>query len=148
MKKLLLITTLLFVASTTFGQQKNNNKYQLYEGEEKYPKLQRYVFLDEENKKDNNISNVSFVIGGEIFKYIASRHNRDTVSVSKFRDLNFSTIEELKIDEYQEHKKRTKEAGIKMPPPPNHYNVKVYIVEKICGEKAIKYEVDWLFTIH
>lgn len=148
MKKLFLITTFFFITSTVLGQQKNNDQYQLYKGGKKYPKLQRYVLLNKGDKKDKDpISNISFIIEGEIFKYIANNHNRDTISVSKLHDINFSTIKELKIAEYQEHKKRTKEAGIKIPPPLNHYNIKVYILEKICGEKAIKYEVDWIYTI-
>ena len=50
-------------------------------------------------------------------------------------------------DEFEEHLDKTKKENINMPPPLNHYNSRVFIIEKIPEEKFIKYEVNWIYSI-
>lgn len=131
------------------AQENSTDYYQLTEEEIEYPKIVRYVLLDKNGKKvSNDDSNVIlFVIYGEQFKYLPEKHHRDTLAAAKLEMIEFSTIEQLKRAEYREHKKRTEQAGIELPPPPKHYNIKVYIVKKLSNENAARYEVDWLYTI-
>lgn len=109
----------------------------------------RYVLMDKGEKKipKDNSTEFSFTIESEIFRHIPNEHSIDTVRISEIDIDKIRNIEQLKEDEFKEHKKRTAQEGLHMPPPFKHYNLKVYILEKLCADKIIKYEVEWIFAI-
>ena len=76
-----------------------------------------------------------------------TRHKIDTCSILKLKRIKIVTINQLIKDEFEEHLDKTKKENINMPPPLNHYNSRVFIIEKIPEEKFIKYEVNWIYSI-
>jgi len=76
-----------------------------------------------------------------------TRHKIDTCSILKLKRIKIVTINQLIKDEFEEHLDKTKKENINMPPPLNHYNSRVFIIEKIPEEKFIKHEVNWIYSI-
>ncbi|CAD0006232.1 MULTISPECIES: BTB/POZ domain-containing protein [Flavobacterium] len=143
MRKILLL--MIMVSNFVFSQ--NKDYYTLEKKGNKYPKIVRYVFLNNGDKiiQDRNI--IFFNIKNQRFKYIKNYHKTDTCSFSSLKKIKIITIDQLIKDEYKEHLKRTKENNLKIPAPLNHYNSKVFIIEKVSSEKIIKYEVEWIYSI-
>lgn len=144
------IVVVIFLAFSVVSAQKNDNDYyQLYKGGKEYIKPVRYILLDGDSRKvvNGNPREISFYIGNEIFTHNPARHKRDTCLIVIMNKIKLKTIKELFEDEYKEHKQKTQLENITAPPPLNHYNLKVFIIEKINPEKIIEYEVDWIYSI-
>lgn len=138
---------LLIIFFTNFIFSQTKNYYTLEKYGKKYPKIVRYISINKGEKviQDSNI--VIFNIDNQIFKYNKNIYKTDTCSNSQIKKIKAITVSQLIKDEYNEHLNRTKENGRKIPVPFNHYNSRVFIIERQSPEKNIIYEVDWIFSI-
>lgn len=143
MKKIFLL--IILVSNLIFSQ--NKNYYTIEKQGKKYPKIIRYVLLNEGEKIVYDSNTLFFNIEKQRFRYNKNNNKSDTCSYSTLKTIKTITISQLIKDEYNEHLKRTKENGKKIPLPFNHYNSKVFIIEKQSSKNIIKYEVDWIFSI-
>lgn len=143
MKKILFLTLLI----SNFVLAQKNDYYSLEKNGKKYPKIIRYILLNEGEKIIHNSNTFFFNIDKQRFKYIKNIHKTDTCSYSTLKKIKTITTSQLIKDEYTEHLKLSKENGKKIPVSFNHYNSRVFIIEKLSPEKIIKYEVDWIFSI-
>lgn len=124
-----------------------SNYYSLEKNEKKYPKIIRYILLNEGKKIIYDSNTLFFNIDKQRFKHIKNIHKTDTCNYSELKKIKTITTSELIKDEYREHLKRSKENDKKISFPFNHYNSRVFIIEKLSPEKIIKYEVDWVYSI-
>ncbi|MET2986450.1 hypothetical protein [Aureibaculum conchae] len=144
MKRVFAIT-LVLISNFAFAQ--NKHYYSLEKGGKEYPKIIRFVELGGGEKFLDDSKNIVFNIDNQRFKYFDKKHKIDTCSNFSLQKHKIITIKQLIKDEYEEHLNKTKKEGIKMPPPLNHYNSRVFVIEKINEEKYIKYEVEWIYSI-
>ena len=143
MKKILFLALL----TSNFVLAQETYCYSLEKNGEKYPKIVRYILLNEGEKIMYDDNTFFFNIDKQKFKHIKNIHKTDTCSYSTLKKIKTVTTSQLIKDEYTEHLKRSKENGEKIPVPFNHYNSRVFIIEKLSPEKFIKYEVDWIFSV-
>lgn len=138
---------LFFLIPLFLSAQDPENYYQLTAGGEKFKKPVRYVLFNGNEKSiDEKSKEITFFLDSEIFKH-RKVHCVDTIPLSKINKEFIRNIKCLKKDEFQEHRERTTEENIDMPPPFDHYNLKVFILEPYLEDMAIKYEVEWIFGI-
>lgn len=138
---------LLIIFFTNFIFSQTKNYYTIEKNGKKYPKIVRHISLDKGEKIIHNSNTIIFNIDHQIFKYNKNIHKADTCSNSKIKKIKVITVSQLTTDEYNEHLIRSKENGRKIPVPFNHYNCRVFILEKLSTEKNIIYEVDWIYSI-
>ncbi len=141
------VSVVAIILISNFVVAQNKHYYSLEKGGKKYPKIIRFLELNDGEKIDIDSENLGFNIGNQRFKHFKGKHKLDTCSNSFLKNFKTITISQLIKDEYIEHLDKTKKEGIKMPPPLNHYNSRVFIIEKISSKKIIKYEVEWIFSI-
>ena len=149
MKKIALFIIILTCNIIT-AQKNDRDYYTLVKNGEKYLKPIKYVlFSNEKDEKiiSNNSKEVIFNIGKQSFKYIKNIDKIDTCSILALQKIKISSIKQLFEEEYKEHQRKLKLEKVKFPPPPNHYNLKIFMIEKIINNKFIKYEVDWIYSI-
>lgn len=143
MKKILFLT--LILSNLVLAQE--SNYYSLKKNGKKHPKIIRYILLNEGEKIIDDSNTLFFNIDKQRFKYTKNNHKTDTCSSSALKKIKTISTGQLIKDEYAEHVKKSKENGLKIPFPFNHYNSRVFIIEKLSPEKIIKYEVEWIFSI-
>jgi len=132
----------------SFSQQENSNIYRLIQEGKAYQKPVRYILFDQDSEKaEGDLQTISFIIGNEIFKHNKNLFKLDTLNIKEFDNIEFRSVNQLRDDEYHEHKMRTKEEGINMPPPFSHYNLKIFVVEKLNCKNYLRYEVEWVYAI-
>lgn len=136
---------ILFLSNFLLAQTKKY--YSLEKNGKEYPKIIRYVMLNNGEKIFHDSISIFFNIDKQRFKFMRTRHKIDTCSILKLKRIKIVTINQLIKDEFEEHLDKTKKENINMPPPLNHYNSRVFIIEKILEEKFIKYEVNWIYSI-
>jgi len=144
-KKTLIVAT-IFISNFIVAQ--NKHYYSLEKGGKEYPKIIRFIELNDGDKINIDSENIVFNIGNQRFKYFKKNHKIDTCYNSFLRNIKTVTVAQLIKDEYKEHLDKTKKEDIKMPPPLNHYNSRVFIIEKINSKKIVKYEVEWIYSIY
>lgn len=144
------IFLIVLITNVVNAQKKENDYYSIYKEGKKYLKPVKYILLDKSSKKVVNpiTRKISFYIENQVFIHDTTHHEKDTCSTDVLSKIEVITIENLFKDEYKEHTEKTKLENIKMPPPLNHYNLKVFIIEKTNTEKVVKYEVDWVYLTH
>lgn len=143
MRKIFII---IFLLTSNIILSQNKNYYTLEKNGIKYPKIIRYILLDKGEKVIIDSKYTIFNIDSHRFKYIKTIHEIDTCSYLALNNIKTISTYQLIEDEYKEHIKRTKGYGL-YPFPLNHYNSKVFIIEKTSSKKIIKYEVDWISSI-
>jgi hypothetical protein len=136
---------IFFLSNFLLAQTKKY--YSLEKNGKEYPKIIRYVMLNNGEKIFHDSISIFFNIDKQRFKFMRTRHKIDTCSILKLKRIKIVTINQLIKDEFEEHLDKTKKENINMPPPLNHYNSRVFIIEKIPEEKFIKYEVNWIYSI-
>ncbi len=133
------------------SQTKGDNYYSLVKNGREYLKPVKYVLFNKEKDKkhiSNDSDGLIFYVSKQQFRYSNLMHNIDTCSISVLEKIKISTVKQLFDDEYVEHKSKLKLEELKwFPPPLNHYNLKIFIIEKTTSNQIIKYEVDWIFSI-
>ncbi len=85
-------------------------------------------------QKDQSID---FYINGELFMFKPGKHSIDTLSSVEIKKVKISTLDQLQ--------KIVEEKGAELYPS-NAFH-KVYLIEPINKNKAIKYEVHWQYYI-
>lgn len=138
----------IFLAFSAQGQGKDT--YQLYKGGEYFKKPVAYLTFgtDDRKKVDDEQGKVQFYLDGETFEYKYEKSEIDTISVEeacKFQFINTHTLAER---EYEEYKRAAALENWNLAPPPNHYIMKIYIIEFLNNKLAIKYNVDWKFAVY
>ena len=136
---------IVFISNSILAQ--NKNLYSLEKNGKLYPKIIRYIMLNKGEKNIHDSNTIFFNIDRQRFKHIKTKHKIDTCSNLVLKKIKIVTTNQLVKDEYEEHLDKTKLEGINMPPPLDHYNSKVFIIEGIVNKKFVKYEVDWIYSI-
>lgn len=146
MRKTLLILLLLACANLT-SQTKNKDYYILSKGGEKYLKPVKYILLKNKKNKKINSDQIIFFVEGQRFRHNIKIDEIDTCSASILDSIKIRSIKQLFSDEYEEHMSKLKIENYYFPPSPNHYNLKLFLIEKVSPKQVIKYEVDWIYTL-
>jgi len=146
-KKVILFSFLLLAFNTLISQTRDKDYYTLVKNGEKYLKPNRYIMSNDKKNISSNSEEIIFYINKQKFKYDRKKNEIDTCSVFVLDNIKISNIKQLFNDEYEEHRSKLKLEELNFPPPPNHYNLKIFIIEKISSKQVVKYEVDWIYTI-
>ena len=148
--KRIILFSLLLVCSTLTSQTRDKDYYTLVKNGRKYLKPVKYIMLNDKNDKkiiSSNSENIIFYINSQRFKYDRIKNEIDTCSIGVLDNIKISSVKQLFNDEYEEHKSKLIFEELNFPPPPNHYNLKIIIIEKTSSKLVVKYEVDWIYTI-
>lgn len=149
-KRIVLIISILLIEPNLVYSQAKDDYYSLIEGGVKYQKPIRYLLLDEKidtKITSSDLNEIYFYKQSQRFKHIAGKHKKDTCSILVLDTIKTTTINQLFKDELIEHQSKLNLEKVNFPPPHKHYNLKIYIVEKISDDKVTKYEVEWLYTL-
>ena len=152
------IIYILFLAASLFtNAQKKEKDYNIfYRGGDPNLKPIKYVLFDStisysKKKIDNN--QLNFHIDGESFIH-KKNQTIDTCSIDFLQKVKLENPADLQKEEYNYFKKKKKEfensGHIKIPNSlpisSTHLYFKVFILEKVKGNKVLKYEVDWIYS--
>lgn len=146
MRKRILIF-LLMVCTNLTSQTRDKDYYALSKEGEKYLKPVKYILLKNNKNKKIYSNQIVFFVEGQRFSHDINIDEVDTCSISILDNIKVSSIKQLFSDEYEEHKSKLEHENHYFPPPPNHYNLKLLLIERISPKQIIKYEVDWIYTI-
>ena len=148
--KKIILFSLLILCSTLTSQTRDKDYYTLVKNGRKYLKPVKYIMINDENDEkiiSSNSEDIIFYIDKQKFKYDRKKNEIDTCSIFVIDNIEISSIKQLFNDEYEEHKSKLILEELNFPPPPNHYNLKIFIIEKTPSKQVVKYEVDWIYTI-
>jgi ferritin len=103
-----------------------------------YPGISQWLYAQADEEKNHML---------EFIHYINDRGGKAMISGLKKPPESYQGIKQLFNDEYEEHRSKLKLEELDLPPPPDHYNLKIFIIEKTPSKQVGKYEVDWIYTI-
>ncbi len=148
--KKVILFSLLLACNTLISQTRDKDYYTLVKNGRKYLKPVNYIMPNNKNDKkiiSSNSEEIIFYIDKQKFKYDRKKNEIDTCSIFVLDNIKMSNIKQLFNDEYEEHRSKLKLEELDFPPPPDHYNLKIFIIEKTPSKQVVKYEVDWIYTI-